>query len=956
MSGVIRLPSGGEIDRRSPIGFTFDGRHLSGLAGDTIASALLANNVRIVGRSFKYHRPRGVFSAGIEEPNATLDLRHGSRHDPNAHATIEPLAEGMAIASIHALGSAAHDRLAFIDRFARFIPAAFYYKTFMWPNWRFYEARIRAMAGWGRLDPDQREGMAAHRFANVDCCVIGAGAAGLAAALASMRAGKRIMVIDEQSRPGGMLSSREAEINGEPAGNWIAEAERKLREGGATFLLRSTAFGIYDHNEVAIVERGLPKGADGNGECVWRVRAGKVIVATGAIERPMLFADNDRPGIMLAGAALSYLRRQALRLGEKVVIATANDTPYELALALNTLGSKVTIVDQRPAGAIAAEAAKAGIGLRFATSVKWAQGARGVTAAKLDNGEEIPADFVFTSGGWTPSIHLYCQAGGRPRWDPAIGAFLPGDPVDGVAVAGAARGTFDLARALAEGHAAGGGTTSDAPTTRALSIQWGNGVILPPPSRNRRVWVDLQNDVTMGDVGLAVRENFASVEHLKRYTTLGMATDQGKTSNLNGLAVLAATTGRDISALGLTTFRPPYAPVSMATIAGPLRGELHTPIRRLPAESVHRDEGAYFREYGGILRPAWYGADKNAIAAECLRARSDAIVFDGSSLGKVEVIGPGAASLLDFVFYTRMSTLLPGRLRYGLMLNEGGVIMDDSVVLRLAPERFVVSCSSSHVAMVASHFEEWRQDRFDTRGVFVHDATPHWATIAIAGPRSRSVIDALDFGIPTEDTALPHMAMREGMFMGRNVRVSRVSFIGERSYEISLPANLVTGLWRKARTLGAQPIGVEALSVLRAEKGYIIVGQDTDGETMPHDIGMPGPREKRQDAYVGDRSLFTPAATRHDRRQLVGIAVEGDRILPPGAHAIEAAQDRRRSLGLVTTGFRSPTLGRPIALGLVENGLARIGEAMVFEHLGERLTGRIAAPCFLDPEGRRLHA
>jgi len=929
MSRVWRLPCGGEIDRDKPVAFTFDGTRLVGCAGDTIASALLANGVRVVGRSFKYHRPRGIFAAGVEEPNAILDLRHGARHDPNARATLEPLADGMVIRSIHARGDAANDRLSFVDRFQRFIPAAFYYKTFIRPGWRFYEPRIRAMAGLGRLDPAAGTQGEPQRFAQVALCVVGAGPAGLATALAAAQAGRSVMLVDQNTRLGGSLLTRAAEIDGRPGPDWVAAAEQALR-GRAIVLRRATAFALYDHNDLAVVERGLPD----SGERLWRVRAEQIVVAAGAIERPLMFAHNDRPGVMLADAALTYLRRYAVLPGQRAIVATANDSTDELVQALRDAGAEVTVVD-----------------LRTGAGIDAVVGAQDVEGARLVSGETVPADLIAVSGGWTPTLHLYGQARGKPVWDSAIGAFRPGSPVAGLTVAGAANGSFDLPAALAEGHAAGGGASDTAPRTTAPRRQWSAPPAAPRPGR---VWVDLQNDVTVKDVALALRENFASPEHLKRYTTLGMATDQGKTSNVNGLALLAAAGGRDLATLGPTTFRPPYAPVSFAAIAGIGRGELHHPLRRLPAENIHRTEGACFREYGGLLRPAWYGADKAAIAGECRAARTAATVFDGSPLGKIEVIGPQAPALLDFVFYTRMSTLAPGRLRYGFMLTEGGIVFDDGVVLRLAADHFVVSCSSSHVAAVAAHLEEWRQDRFDIRQVFVHDTTARWGTMAIAGPRSQAIVEALGLGMPLDDVALPHMAMREGAFAGRPVRVARVSFIGERSYEISVPAGYAAALWRAARTAGAAPLGVEALVLLRAEKGFIIVGLDTDGETMPHDIGVGGPRGKRSDAYVGDRSLFTPAALRPDRKQLVGIA--SDEPIPAGAHAVETAGGRTLGLGFVSSSYVSPTLGRPIALGLIENGRARLGQDIAFEHLGQRLSARLVAPCQLDPEGARLHA
>jgi sarcosine oxidase subunit alpha len=653
---------------------------------------------------------------------------------------------------------------------------------------------------------------------------------------------------------------------------------------------------------------------------------------------------------------LVYLRRYAVRCGERVVVATNNDSTYELAHALHTAGAHAVIVDSRAHSGLAAEARAAGIEVRLGEAIDSALGRARVEGVRLASGTTLAADLIAASGGWTPLIHLYCHARGKPHWDAGIGAFAPGAAIDGLRVVGAATGARTLAETLSQATLATGGASQSVPRATMLDNMWGSAPELSAASGHRRVWVDLQHDVTTSDIKLAVRENFASVEHLKRYTTLGMATDQGKTSSVNGLAILAAQTGRGIDAVGITTFRPPFVPVSMATIAGQALGELQSPIRRLAAENSHRAERAYFRDYGSILRPAWYGPDERAVVGECRRARDAVAVFDASSLGKIEVIGPQAAALLDFIYYTRMSTLATGRLRYGLALDEGGAIWDDGVVLRLAPGHFVVSCSSSHVAAMVAHLEEWREDRFDLASVFIHDASAHWATLAISGPHAKRVVSALDLGVALDDAQLPHMAAAIGTFAGRPARIARVSFTGERCYEISVPARLAAELWQRARTAGAWPIGVEALGVLRAEKGYLFVGQDTDSDTMPQDIGMGGPRDKRTDAYVGDRALFTPFANRAGRRQLVGIAASGDQPIPVGAHPVVRTDGRLRSLGYVTSSCWSAELARPVALGLVEDGRKRLGEVLSFESLGKRYAGTLVPPCFLDPAGARLHA
>ncbi|HSE12443.1 MAG TPA: 2Fe-2S iron-sulfur cluster-binding protein, partial [Rudaea sp.] len=810
MSGPQRIDAGGghgsDIDRSRRLDFSFDGQAMSGFAGDTIASALLANGVRIVGRSFKYHRSRGIFAAGGEEPNAIVDLRHAQRHDPNARATLEPLQQGMTIRSTHARGTAQSDRLSFLDRFARFIPAGFYYKTFMWPRFRLYEDAIRALAGIGRVDAASRPSRSRHRFLNVDLCVIGGGQAGITAALEAARSGRQVLLVDDHAQLGGSLRWRSTRVDGLTGIEWVTTSEQGLRAAGVRIMTRTTAVGLYDHNAVVLVENGLDSAQSENGERLWQVRATAIILASGAIERPLLFENNDRPGVMLADAVLRYLRNYAVRCGERVVVATRNDSAYEVAHELAAAGARCAIVDARANCDLAAAARASGIDVRLGDSIDSALGRTAVKGARLTSGITLEADLIAVSGGWTPLIHLYCHARGKPRWDDRVGALVPGSDISGLQVVGFANGGLSRP-SMASGES--GLLPGDI---------WGGAPDIASASGKRRVWVDLQHDVTTKDIELAVRENFVSVEHLKRYTTLGMATDQGKTSNVNGLAILAAQTGRGIDAVGVTTFRPPFVPVSMATIAGTNRGELQSPVRRLAAENVHREEGAHFREYGDFLRPAWYGSDAGAVTRECRLARNAVAVFDASSLGKIEVIGPDAAALLDFVFYTRMSTLAPGRARYGLALAESGAIFDDGVVLRLAPDHFVVSCSSGHVAAMVAHLEEWRQDRFDLARVFIHDASAHWATIAVSGPQSKGVVAALDLGASLDDAQLPHMAACSGTFSGRAARIARVSFTGERCYEISVPARLAHDLWRKARAAGAEPIGLEALGILRAEK------------------------------------------------------------------------------------------------------------------------------------------
>ncbi|AOF93905.1 2Fe-2S iron-sulfur cluster-binding protein [Sinorhizobium sp. RAC02] len=931
-----RTEGGTAVDRSRPLTFTFDGVTVEGFAGDTVASALLAGGISVLGRSFKYHRPRGLWGAGVEEPNALVDIAGGM---PNTRATQVLAADGLAVRSVNAEPSAEKDRHAFLDAFSRFIPAAFYYKTFMFPNWHLFESRIRQMAGLGRLDKTtKRPAFAEQVNHHCDVLVIGAGPAGLLAARDAVRAGKRVVLCDDGLQAGGSLLYRAATIEGKSGAEWASHVTAELQQAGALPLTGTTAFGIYDHHLIGLNQKGESGGPDR----LWRVRAGSIILATGAIERPLPFGNNDLPGVMSAEAALVYLRRFGVAVGRKVVIATNNGFAYETAEALAATGADATVVDYR-----CDAASVAGVRVLKGVTVVAAAGRNAVNAVRLSDGSVLEADAVLVSGGFTPTVHLYCQAQGKLDWRDDILAFVPGRLVEGVEVVGAAAGHFGLPRALADG----------------ANRDFGIVAAWPKPGAKERVWIDLQNDVTAKDVELAVRENFVSVEHLKRYTTLGMATDQGKTSNVNGLALMAEITGRRIPEVGTTTYRPPFTPVPLASFTGVRSGTRMNPLRRLPLEKAHRADSAVFREYGGWLRPAFYGAGapEERIQTEAKAVREGVALFDGSPLGKIEVIGPDAASFLDFVYYNTMSTLAPGRCRYGFILTEGGNIYDDGVLVRLDENRFVVSCSSSHVAGVHALLEEWRQDRFDKRRVFIHNATAEMATLTVAGPRARALVESIGFGVALDDVTLPHMAVVAGSVDGVAVRIARISFTGERSYEISVPADRAATLWARLRqageAFGATLLGLEALMILRAEKGYIVIGKDTDGTSRPMDFGLTAPLERKKAEFIGRRSLITEDAARPDRRQFVGLeAADGKGVLPTGAHGIERQAGKPRSTGYVTSSYFSPALQRPIALGLIERGLSRMGDVIELQHLGDIRRARIVSSCAFDGEGSRLHA
>jgi sarcosine oxidase subunit alpha len=944
-----RLPTGGALDRGRPLAFTFDGKPHVGFAGDSIASALLANGVSIVGRSFKYHRPRGIWGAWTEEPNAIVDVTRNGATTPNLRATTEALENDVAVRSVNATPTAAADRAALLDRLAPVLPAGFYYKTFLWPRWETFEGSIRAMAGLGRVDPGNRPPADNPQFnARCDLLVVGAGPAGLAAAAAAARANRTVFLIDDHAEIGGQLVHRGGAIEGGDWRDWAQGVVRGVEAAGGRVMTRTTAYGVYDGNLVCAWERRAPAP-----DALWRIRPQKIVIAAGAIERPLIVPDNDRPGVMSADAALVYLKRFGVLVGKQLVVATNNDSAYAVAEALAEAGAEVEIVDTRASGVACT------LRVTHGAAIEGVIGSRSVEAVPI-GGRTHDCDALLLSGGWSPTVHLYAQARGRLRYDETRVALVPTGGVENLAVAGAANGAFTLAEALREGHAASGG---EAPAPNAPAGHYAVQASWPKADGEGRRWIDFQNDVTLKDVALAAREGYVSVEHLKRYTTLGMATDQGKTANVNAIAAMATLTGRTIDETGTTTYRPPFVPVPMGVIAGRRRGALVNPLRRLPLEAEHRADGAQMREYGGWLRPAWYGTDEpqHAIRREAARARDTVALFDGSSLGKIEIIGPDAAALADFHSYNRLSTLKVGKIRYGFVLQESGVVLDDGVTLRLAQDRFLVSCSSGHTDAVRMRLELWRQDRFDARRVAIHDTTAQWATLTVTGPRSRDLIEAAGLEIALDDQSLPHMAFVTGAFHGAPLRVARVSFTGDRSYELSVPAGRAPSL--RARLSEMLPafdgglMGLEALMILRAEKGFIVVGKDTDGTTMPHDLGVVGPRDSRADEYIGKRSLFMPIANDPRRKQLVGLSVAaGEAPLPTGAHVTSGAGTARQSQGYITSSYFSPSLGRPIALGLVEAGLSRMGETVSIYHLGAERRATIVNPVALDLEGTRLHA
>ena len=997
--GRFRLPSGGRIDRGSPVSFSFDGERYTGYAGDTLASALLAHGVRLIGRSFKYHRPRGVVADGVEEPNALVQLGAGASGEPNARATRVEIHDGLAAASQNCWPNLRFDVGAVNGLLGALIPAGFYYKTFMWPGrwWMRYEYFIRRAAGLGHAptgpDPDIYDKSHAH----CDVLVVGAGPSGLAAAYAAGRTGARVLVVDERSEPGGHLLGTRQIFDDAPAHQWVAAITADLAAMEEVRMLsRATALGYYDHNYLTVLERRtdhLPH-RERRGRVrqrLWKVRAKQVVLATGAHERPLVFRNNDRPGVMLASAAQSYVNRYAVCPGSAAVVFTNNDTAYDPALDLADAGLRVTVVDVRSelSNARRAQLRRRGIELlagHAVTDVRGRQAVTGVSVAALNVGasaytggnRKIRCDLVCMSGGWNPAIHLFSQSGGRLAFDESRGAFVPGEARQAQIPAGGCNGTGALAFALSEGREAGktaaaacgfrkrGGIPLpkvDVAEEAPIRLLW----TIPPRQPDRRLdkhFVDFQNDVTAADIALAAREGYRSVEHLKRYTTTGMGTDQGKTSNVNALAILSETLGADIAATGTTTFRPPYVPATFGALAGRDVGALSDPVRTTPMHGWHVEQGAVFEDVGQWKRPWYYPRDgesmREAVDRECLAARSTVGILDASTLGKIDLQGPDAAEFLERIYTNTWKRLAVGRCRYGLMCTEDGMVFDDGVTLRLGEHRFLVHTTSGNAARVLDWMEEWLQTEWPELEVYCSSVTEQLATASISGPLARRLLSELTTDIDLDQDAFPFMSWREGRVAGLPARVARVSFTGESSFEISVPSayglSLWTALTHSGQRYGITPYGTEAMHILRAERGFIIAGQDTDGTVTPIDLGMAWIVSRNKD-FIGRRSLHRADTVRADRKQLVGLLTDSPAdVLPEGGQIVETLSDPpMRMIGHVTSSYFSANLGRSIALALVEGGRDRHGESVKVPLERTVLSARITEPRFFDPEGARAH-
>jgi len=978
-----RLAKGGRlIDRAKPLNFTFNGKPLRGYAGDTLASALLGAGQVMLGRSFKYHRPRGLVASGVEEPNALVGLGRNARFEPDQRTTTTELFEGAETRSQNHWPSLDFDVGEINDKLYKFFPAGFYYKTFMFPRfaWKhLFEPIVRQSAGLGGVPREADVDRYEQAYAYTDVLVAGGGVAGLAAALREARTGKRVMVLEQTPHWGGRAPVDGGQIDGQAAADWISNAVQTL-EGmdNVTLMTRTMLAGLHDHG-YAIGYQSVGDATPGDGRPrhrLWRIRAGLTITATGAIERPLAFAGNDVPGVMLAGAVRDYIVNWGVSPGDRTVIVTNNDDAYRTALAVLDAGLTVAaVVDAREhaSGPLAQKVRERGVRVLEGRGIAKVHGRKAVTGVAIcaqagEGGvvEQIACDCVAMSGGWSPVVHLWSHCGGKLTWDNTHAMFRPdpdrpplGDAGQPLARAvGAANGLLTLPEIMAE---------ADLPAVAEPEAPLAPVWVMPAGAKEAlkfKSFLDYQNDVKVSDVQLAAREGYESVEHTKRYTTLGMATDQGKLSNINGLAVLSDALGQPIPATGTTTFRPPYTPISFGAIAAEARGEIFQPLRRTPMHAWHESHGVAWEPVGLWRRPYTYPrtgeSHRTAVNREITNTRSNVGLLDASTLGKILVKGPDAGRFLDLMYTNMMSTLPVGKCRYGLMCNDNGFLMDDGVVVRLSEDSWLCHTTSGGADRIHGHMEDWLQCEWWDFKVYTANLTEQFAQVAVVGPKARLLLEKLG-GMDVSAEALPFMTFAEGTLGGFDARVFRISFSGELSYEIAVPAAQGLAFWQALHDAGAEfgamPYGTEALHVMRAEKGFIMIGDESDGTVIPQDLGLSWAISKKKADYIGKRAQERSHMTDPDRWQLVGLETLDGSVLPDGVYAVADgynANGQRHTQGRVTSTYFSPTLGRGIAMGLVKHGPARMGEVLDFPaDKGAVIKARIVDPVFYDKEGKK---
>jgi len=998
MSQKYRLDNIGYINRDKKISFTFNGKKYFGYEGDTLASALLANGIHLVGRSFKYHRPRGFFGAGVDEPNAKVQLYKGAKTEPNANATEVELVEGLIVKSQNCWPSVSFDFGAINNLFQKFFPAGFYYKTFMWPKsfwYKVYEPIIRKAAGLGvaplKPDPDRYE----HKYEYCDVLIAGSGPSGLASALAAAKNGARVILAEDKSRFGGSLLVDEVTIGNKKGKEWADEAISQLKSMPNVIVKnRSQVFGYYDHNMMVMFEKTRDHIENPNKftprQKLWYIRAKEIVISTGSLERPLIFGNNDRPGILLSSAAKEYLKVYGVLVGRKPIIFTNNDSAYDTAIEFKKNGINPLVVDTRTNSdsSVISEAKNLNIDIKFSHGIANTKGHLKVNSATIgkfnsdkssyENLEEVSCDCICVSGNWTPTVHLSSQSGNKLKFNETIDAFIPSQSRQKESTIGSANGSFTLKQALEDGFNKGfelsnkitnKNSKSTAPTSNERSYGEHDKFWCMPLPKNKHYkrFVDFQNDVAVSDIELAVREGFRSIEHVKRYTTLGMATDQGKTSNLNGLQLVSNIEGKIVPEVGYTTFRPPYTAVTIGTIVGREVGKHYRPTRKSPMHEWHEKNNAVFVDAGLWLRPRYYKQDseslEEAAKREANNVRKNVGVCDVTSLGKIDIKGPDTAEFLNRIYTNAWMKLPVGKARYGVMLREDGIVFDDGTTTRISENHFHMTTTTAQAVNVLAHLEYYLQVVWPELNVNVLSTTEQWAGAALAGPNSRELLSKLFPETNILNEALPFMGYKESDLFGVPARIFRISFSGELAYEINVESSYGTFMWEKiiefGQEMNIEPYGTEALSTLRIEMGHV-AGSELDGRTIPYDVSLEGMLSKKKD-FIGKRSLTREAFLNPKREKVVGvIPLDKKTTIPEGSHLVKDgnASSPNPKLGHVSASCWSVEYNNPFSLAIIQDGKNRIGEKLyaVSPLNNKNIAVEIVSSHYVDPKGERVRS
>jgi len=1002
MSNNFRLESGEGINQTEKISFKFNGKTLFGYKGDSLASALLANGIHLIGRSFKYHRPRGILSSGSEEPNALVQIikdKDKAKTDPNVRATQIEIYEGLEAQSQNCWPNVKFDIGEINSIFSSILPAGFYYKTFMWPSklWRKYEYFIRKSAGLGKSptekDPDKYD----HKYYHCDVLIVGGGPAGITAALMAAKSGNKILLVDEKPEFGKNLLSSSKEnikINDLSPAEWIKVKRKELLNFKNIKTLNRTTVSAYHNYNYLIMMQSLTDHLSENEkkgkirQRLWKVRAKKVILATGSIERPLVFDGNDRPGIMLSSAVKKYLNFYGVKCGNKIIIFTNNDSAYETAIELHNKNLKVqAIVDIREesSGDLPKKCNELGLKIYWKHTIVSSSGhtkVKNVSVMKLSKDNSvvigkkinIKCDSVAMSGGWTPAVHLFTQSGGKLDFNNQNFCFYPKKTTQNQISIGSCNGTFKLADIINE---------SNQKTSEFINqnVENKNKISEPKEGDLENIWllpsnkalgktksfIDFQNDVTAKDIKLALREGYKSIEHVKRYTTTGMATDQGKIANMHALGIVAETTNTKMGDLGTTTFRPPYTPLTFGAIVGRNVNQFFDIIRRTPIHSWHKKNNAKFEDVGQWKRAWYYPIDNesmfDAVQRESKAARTKAGILDASTLGKIDIQGSDTSEFLNRVYTNAWNKLAIGKCRYGLMLNDDGMVYDDGVTTRLNENHYIMTTTTGGAATVMSKLEDFLQTEWPELKVYLTSVTDHFATVSVCGPHSKKILEKVTENIDYSDQNFPHMSFKEGSINKIKCRVMRISFTGELSYEINIQANYGQSVWEKCMNAGKEygitPYGTEAMHLLRAEKGFIIAGQETDGTVTPIDLQMDWIVSKKKYDFIGKRSLYRSDTAREDRKHYVGLLTKDpNEILEEGAQIVAEVKNRppMDMIGHITSSYYSPNLNKSIALAVVKNGKKLKGKKLFVPMANKTIEVTVSDPVFLDKEGTRLNA